>query len=98
MSSSLQTVSRRWCGLATTLGFVLGFLVSCAALLTAAHAAAPLIRILPLGDSITYGLGATGGYRLPLNQLLTNAGYSVDFVGTQTGNGAVGLPDSEHEG
>jgi len=56
------------------------------------------IRIMPLGDSITYGSGAAGGYRLPLYAALTNAGYNVDFVGTQTGNGATGLPDSDHEG
>jgi lysophospholipase L1-like esterase len=56
------------------------------------------IRIMPLGDSITYGVNTAGGYRLPLYIALTNAGYNVDFVGTQTGNGAIGLPDSDHEG
>jgi lysophospholipase L1-like esterase len=56
------------------------------------------IRILPLGDSITDGAGAPGGYRAPLYQLLTNAGYKVDFVGTQTDNGAASLPDPDHEG
>ena len=40
----------------------------------------PPIRILPIGDSLTYGEFVEGGYRLPLFQLLTNAGYSVDFV------------------
>lgn len=58
---------------------------------------APL-RIMPLGDSITLGAPVAGGYRAPLYQLLTNAGYNVDFVGTQTGNGSASLPDSEHEG
>src|SRR6185503_15255025 len=42
----------------------------------------PTLRVLPLGDSITFGAGAGGGYRAPLYQLLTNAGYSVDFIGT----------------
>jgi lysophospholipase L1-like esterase len=56
------------------------------------------VRILPLGDSITYGSGGAGGYRLVLYQMLTNAGYNVDFTGTQTGNGVAGLPDSDHEG
>src|SRR5437899_1688007 len=56
------------------------------------------IRILPLGDSITYGYPVSGGYRLPLYQLLTNGGYNVDFTGTQTDNGAPALPDSDHEG
>jgi lysophospholipase L1-like esterase len=60
--------------------------------------AAPPIRIMPLGDSITDGAGAPGGYRLPLYQLLTNAGFNVDFVGTLTDNGAPGLPDPDHEG
>ena len=60
--------------------------------------AAPPIRILPVGDSITYGSGAPGGYRLRLYELLTAAGYNVDFTGTQAGNGATGLPDSDHEG
>src|SRR5260370_31146020 len=63
-----------------------------------ARAAPPPIRILPLGDSITYGYPVSGGYRLPLYQLLTNADYGVDFTGTQTGNGAVDLPDPDHEG
>jgi lysophospholipase L1-like esterase len=58
----------------------------------------PALRIMPLGDSITYGAGAPGGYRAPLYQLLTNAGYHVDFLGTQTGNGAASLPDPQHEG
>ena len=58
----------------------------------------PQLRVMPLGDSITLGLSIAGGYRAPLYQLLTNAGYSVDFIGTQTGNGAAGLPDSDHEG
>jgi lysophospholipase L1-like esterase len=58
----------------------------------------PRLRVMPLGDSITYGLGASGGYRAPLYQLLTNAGYSLDFIGTQTGNGAASLPDPNHEG
>jgi hypothetical protein len=39
-----------------------------------------------------------GGYRAPLYRLLTNAGYNVDFVGTQTGNGSASLPDPQHEG
>jgi lysophospholipase L1-like esterase len=57
------------------------------------------IRIMPLGDSITYGTSSTGtvGYRRPLYQLLAGAGYSVDFVGSQTH----GFPfdfDRNHEG
>ena len=58
----------------------------------------PALRVMPLGDSITYGGGAAGGYRAPLYQLLTNAGHNLDFIGTQTGNGAASLPDPHHEG
>ena len=60
--------------------------------------AAQTIRILPLGDSITDGAGAAGGYRAPLYLLLTNAGYNVDFVGTLSDNCVATLPDCNHEG
>jgi len=56
------------------------------------------IRIMPLGDSITYGSGSAGGYRDPLYHALTALGYNVDFVGTQTSNPDTTLPDSDHEG
>jgi len=62
------------------------------------HAQTPAIRIMPLGDSITYGSPVPGGYRDPLYHMLTNVGYNVDFVGSQTGNGVSTLPDSDHEG
>jgi lysophospholipase L1-like esterase len=57
------------------------------------------IRIMPLGDSITYGSSSTGivGYRRPLYQSLAGAGYSVDFVGGQT-NGSPEDFDRNHEG
>ena len=62
----------------------------------------PSIRIMPLGDSITYGAAVPsdipGGYRDPLYAMLTNAGYTVDYVGTVTGNGSPTLPDSDQEG
>ena len=64
--------------------------------------AGPALRIMPLGDSITYGSGstATAGYRGPLWTALKNAGYTVDYVGTQTGNQPAGLEgfDPDHEG
>jgi lysophospholipase L1-like esterase len=65
---------------------------------SAAWAQAAPLRIMPVGDSITYGVPVAGGYRAPLYQLFTNAGYPIDFVGTQTGNGSASLPDPEHEG
>lgn len=67
--------------------------------------AVEVLKIMPLGDSNTRGtypaemggngggpepaaLGA-GGYRYPLQQMLTGGGYRFDFVGTQTSD-AVG--------
>jgi lysophospholipase L1-like esterase len=43
------------------------------------------LRILTLGDSITAGVGGTGGnsYRPELNRLLTEAGAEVTFIGAQ---------------
>ena len=74
-----------------------------------ATSAEPL-HILPLGDSITQG-GRSGrdefSYRLPLFQLLTDAGVSFDFVGAQRGGlnadftwpDYKGIPfDPDHEG
>ena len=58
----------------------------------------PPVRIMPLGDSITLGTGTPGGYRYPLYVALTNAGYNVDYVGTQTGNATNLLPKINHQG
>jgi lysophospholipase L1-like esterase len=57
------------------------------------------IRIMPLGDSITYGTNSTGtvSYRRPLYQLLSGAGQNVDFVGSQT-DGSPEDFDRNHEG
>lgn len=70
------------------------------ALLTSAASAvlATPIKIMPLGDSITWGAPVPGGYRLPLYNLLTQAGYEVDYVGTLKENSSPDLPDSDHEG
>lgn len=68
------------------------------------------VRIMPLGDSITVGKysgldtseGADSddiGYRKDLKDLLNNAGYSTDFVGSQTnGQTYPGFTDPQHEG
>lgn len=57
---------------------------------------------MPLGDSITYGSnndGIGGGYRYPLYVALTNAGYNIDYVGTQTSIPHAGLgAEINHEG
>jgi lysophospholipase L1-like esterase len=55
------------------------------------------LRILPLGDSITFGIGSTGlnGYRKDLLQQLTAAGATVEYVGNQkSGN----FPQNNNEG
>ena len=63
----------------------------------------PVLRIMPLGDSITHGSQSVrgNGYRAPLYVALTNLGYNVDYVGTQTDNYGKEDPflaDSDHEG
>ena len=63
-----------------------------------AHAdATPPLRIMPLGDSITYGLGSstTSSYRADLWNKLTATGAQLDFVGSAH-SGA--LPDADNEG
>ncbi len=58
-----------------------------------------LVRIMPLGDSITAGVSPTdsNSYRKPLYLELVNAGYSIDFVGSQI-NGDFADPDNEGHG
>ncbi|MES2660958.1 MAG: GDSL-type esterase/lipase family protein [Verrucomicrobiota bacterium] len=56
------------------------------------------LRVMPLGDSITWGDGAPGGYRNKLYQSLTAAGYAVDFVGNHTENPVSSLPDPDQQG
>jgi lysophospholipase L1-like esterase len=56
------------------------------------------IKIMPLGDSITYGQGSStgGGYRLQLWNDLRARGFPIDFVGSvQTGPASF---DRENEG
>ena len=63
---------------------------------TAAETVNDTIEVMPLGDSITYGIGATprDSYRTDLYDRLTRAGVRVDFVGSvQSGTGTD--PDNE---
>lgn len=51
------------------------------------------VRIMPMGDSITFGLGAEdlSSYRVDLGRRLRAAGMDVDFVGSnRSGNGEGG--------
>ncbi len=52
------------------------------------------IKIMPLGDSITE---LTDGYRNSLWKLLSDGGYNVEFVGSQS-SGPDTLPEKNHEG
>ena len=56
-------------------------------------------RIMPLGDSLTSGTypGRVHSYRGYLEALLDEAGYAIDFTGTQTGLAHEGT-DPDHEG
>ncbi|WP_242840033.1 GDSL-type esterase/lipase family protein, partial [Ruminococcus flavefaciens] len=59
------------------------------------------IKIMPIGDSITYGMGDTGGYRKFLYNSLKKKGYSVDMVGPEGTNSTTtnGLTyDDNHAG
>ncbi len=66
----------------------------------AVPAAASTLRLMPLGDSITYGVGSStgNGYRKPLWDTLSAEGHSLDFVGTVR-SGSMSDPDNEgHSG
>ena len=74
-----------------------------AAFFSAALDNAAPFKIMPLGDSITGGVGSAECYRLYLDRLLTAGGYSFDFVGTLTGHSWTNTPadsvfDVDHEG
>ncbi|BBA95638.1 hypothetical protein RVR_571 [Actinacidiphila reveromycinica] len=66
-----------------------------------ASATAPAaLRVMPLGDSITWGVGSSSGngYRIPLRDELTGEGHTVDFVGGLQ-SGTMADPDNEgHRG
>ncbi|MFI8933817.1 ricin-type beta-trefoil lectin domain protein [Streptomyces sp. NPDC053474] len=58
------------------------------------------LRVMPLGDSITWGVGSStgNGYRAPLWDRLAADGHPLDFVGTLRG-GSMSDPDNEgHSG
>ncbi|MBN2010364.1 Ig-like domain-containing protein [candidate division KSB1 bacterium] len=75
-------------------------LILLAVLLTASHSYGQ-ITIMPLGDSITRGVGSTNenGYRKPLYNLLNGEtgtyGFTFDFVGSLSDGD---FADTDHEG
>ena len=69
--------------------------------LPAAAAAVTSVRILPLGDSITYGLGSAdlASYRVELAQRLRSAGVQVDMVGSnRSGPAGADIDNEGHSG
>lgn len=80
-------------------GLVASTLVLAPAAATAAEI--PVVRIMPLGDSLTDGsVGSSpvpGAYRIALEDLLLADGYNFDFVG-QNANGPAELADQDWEG
>jgi acyl-CoA thioesterase-1 len=77
-------------------------LIVVAGSLAAASDAKAVVRIMPLGDSITASMDGQASYRYWLWKKLSTAGASVDFVGSQQGV-SFGSPrfadfDQNHEG
>jgi len=65
-----------------------------------AAAAVPL-AMMPMGDSITQGAGAGGGYRSPLYASLSAAGFQFQYIGARTDNATTLLTSgnqTHHEG
>ncbi|MCA9921925.1 MAG: hypothetical protein KC421_06130 [Anaerolineales bacterium] len=60
------------------------------------------VTILPLGDSITEGDTTYNSYRRALWFMLQDAGYNVDFIGSEVNNSGGPAPDQDfdldHEG
>ena len=50
--------------------------------------AAGQVNIMPIGDSITFGLGEDGGYRKYLDYSLRQKGISFDMLGPEGQNSA----------
>ncbi|WP_052851077.1 GDSL-type esterase/lipase family protein [Streptomyces avicenniae] len=83
--------------LTAALGLAWGVAAPASAAEARAHVAPTPLRLMPLGDSITYGSGSsTGdGYRAPLWNALAADGHAPDFVG---GVRSGSMPDADHEG
>ncbi|MEV6329238.1 ricin-type beta-trefoil lectin domain protein [Streptomyces sp. NPDC051909] len=71
--------------------------VTAAGVVPASAASDTPLRVMPLGDSITWGVGSsTGdGYRGPLWDRLAADGHPLDFVGTGRGGS---MSDADNEG
>ncbi len=74
--------------------------VTAAGVAPASAASNTPLRVMPLGDSITWGVGSStgNGYRAPLWDRLAADGHPLDFVGTLRG-GSMSDPDNQgHSG
>jgi lysophospholipase L1-like esterase len=74
---------------------IIAMLTSFSFFVLEAEASPSIIKIMPLGDSITVGYPGLDSYRTSLFLDLFNSGYNVNFVGTQ--NNGTGL-DNDNEG
>lgn len=57
---------------------------------------ARVIRIMPVGDSITEGGASFANWRYPLWEKLYSAGYLIEYVGSRASNSRIG--ELRHEG
>lgn len=65
---------------------------------TSGAPAAPVVRYMPLGDSITDGFTVAGGYRTALwTRMVKDDGDKIDFVGSRK-TGPATLGDQDNEG
>lgn len=68
---------------------------------SSASGSAGTTRVMPLGDSCTWGQGIGsphgGGYRIQFLELARKAGLAMDFVGTQK-NGPPSMTDRDNQG
>jgi lysophospholipase L1-like esterase len=79
------------------LGTVMALVMATANGLVGTASADAVVRVMPLGDSITHGYNVPGGYRIELEKSLVAGGYEKDFVGSMS-NGPAELADRQHEG
>ncbi|WP_434383144.1 FG-GAP-like repeat-containing protein [Melittangium boletus] len=94
----MKTMAMKWMTRATRSAWVWVGSAGLALTSASAVAAPPVLRLMPVGDSITFGVGSPthSSYRRPLVDLLANQSrFSVTYVGSQaSGN----LPDLANEG
>lgn len=55
------------------------------------------MKIMPLGDSVTFGINYPGGYRIKLEKTLLENGIKANFVGSMS-NGSDSLISKNNEG